>query len=255
MTTGRQRRRPAGEQRPQRQGSAGGAERGGAERGGRRSPPGAAPPPPPPPWSASWTSPTAARAASGSYVFRLGNTVHALVAARRTTQLPDVVPRVCLTASNLTRALYFVCDTVLWLKSVGLQPDIDAPKWRNWATKCYYFSLLMNLARDWYEVSWRLEQAVQEEKIKENSSWDKRNQELNCLKCDGLHGFFLLLFQILKNHPPLVLDMVKNLCDLSGPLDTLGIYKTNPGVIGFCGLLSSLVGILTLASPHLKLKQ
>jgi len=49
--------------------------------------------------------------------------------------------------------------------------------------------------------------------------------------------------------------VVKNLCDLSGPLDTLGIYKTNPGVIGFCGLLSSLVGILTLASPHLKLKE
>lgn len=91
--------------------------------------------------------------------------------------------------------------------------------------------------------------------MKENSSWDKRNHELKGLKCDGVHGFFLLLFQILKNHPPLVLDMVKNLCDLTGPLDTLGIYKTNPGVIGFCGLLSSLVGILTLASPHLKLKQ
>ncbi|XP_050759102.1 peroxisomal membrane protein 11A isoform X1 [Gymnogyps californianus] len=157
--------------------------------------------------------------------------------------------------SNLTRALYFVCDAVLWLKSVGLQPDVDKAKWRNWATKCYYFSLLMNLARDWYEIAWRLEQAVQEEKTKENSFWDKHNQELNCVKCDGLHGFLLLLFQILKRHPPLLLDLVKNLCDLSGPLDTLGIYKTNPGVIGFCGVLSSLVGILTLASPHLKLKQ
>nr|XP_009942110.1 PREDICTED: peroxisomal membrane protein 11A [Opisthocomus hoazin] len=157
--------------------------------------------------------------------------------------------------SNLTRALYFVCDAVLWLKSVGLQPDIDKPKWRNWATKCYYFSLLMNLARDWYEISWRLEQAVQEEKTKKNSCWDEHNQELNCLKCDGLHGFLLQVFQILKKHPPLLLDLVKNLCDLSGPLDTLGIYKTNPGVIGFCGVLSSLVGILTLASPHLKLKQ
>ncbi|KFW00639.1 Peroxisomal membrane protein 11A, partial [Fulmarus glacialis] len=192
---------------------------------------------------------------SGRKMFRLGNMVHALVAARRTTQLPDVVPRFCLTASNLTRALYFVCDAVLWLKSVGLQPDVDKPKWRNWATKCYYFSLLMNLARDWYEISWRLEQAVQEEKTKENSFWHKHSQELNGVKCDGLHGFLLLLFQILKRHPPLLLDLVKNLCDLSGPLDTLGIYKTNPGVIGFCGILSSLVGILTLASPHLKLKQ
>uniref|UniRef100_A0A6G1RHZ3 Peroxisomal biogenesis factor 11 alpha n=1 Tax=Hypotaenidia okinawae TaxID=2861861 RepID=A0A6G1RHZ3_9GRUI len=112
----------------------------------------------------------------------------------------------------------------------------------------------MNLARDWYEISWRVEQAVQEEK-KYNSFWDNHNQELNSVKCDGLHSFLLLLFQILKKHPPLFLDLVKNLCDLSGPLDTLGIYKTNPGVIGFCGILSSLVGILTLASPHLKLKQ
>ncbi|NXP70991.1 PX11A protein, partial [Ramphastos sulfuratus] len=187
---------------------------------------------------------------SGRKMFRLGNMVHALVAARRTTQLPDVVPRICLTASNLTRALYFVCDTALWLKSVGLQPGIDKPKWHSWATKCYYISLLMNLGRDWYEISWRLEQAIQEEKTKENFC----RQELHCVKCDGVHGFLTLLFQVLRRHPPLLLDLVKNLCDLSGPLDTLGIYKTNPGVIGFCGILSSLVGILTLASPHLKLK-
>ncbi|NXS60022.1 PX11A protein, partial [Brachypteracias leptosomus] len=191
---------------------------------------------------------------SGRKMFRLGNMVHALVAARKTTQLPDVVPRFCLTASNLTRALYFVCDMVLWLRSVGLQPDIDKLKWRNRATKCYYFSLLMNLARDWYEISWRLEQAVQEEKTK-NSFSDKHYQGPNGVKCNGLHVFFLPLFQTLKRHPSLLLDLVKNLCDLSGPLDTLGIYKTNPGVIGFCGVLSSLVGIFTLQNPHLKLKQ
>uniref|UniRef100_A0A8C4JFP4 Peroxisomal biosis factor 11 alpha n=1 Tax=Dromaius novaehollandiae TaxID=8790 RepID=A0A8C4JFP4_DRONO len=177
---------------------------------------------------------------SGRKMFRLGNTVHALVAARRTTQLPDVVPRFCLTTSNLTRALYFVCDAVLWLRSVGLQPDINKQKWRNWATKCYYFSLLMNLGRDWYEISWRLEQAVRKKNTKENSSWDKEDQELNCLKCDSLPSFLPLLFQILKRHPPLLLDTVKNLCDLSSPLDALGIYKTNAGVIGFCGLISSL---------------
>ncbi|NXX42610.1 PX11A protein, partial [Tricholaema leucomelas] len=188
---------------------------------------------------------------SGRKMFRLGNMVHALVAARRTTQLPDVVPRFCLTASHLTRALYFVCDTALWLKSVGLRPDIDKPKWHSWATKCYYISLLLNLGRDWYEISWRLEQAVQEEKTKEHFYCE----ELSCVRCDGVRGFLTLLCQVLKRHPPLLLDLVKNLCDLSGPLDTLGIYKTNPGVIGFCGVLSSLVGILTLASPHLKLKQ
>ncbi|KAM8804744.1 peroxisomal membrane protein 11A [Eudromia elegans] len=192
---------------------------------------------------------------SGRKMFRLGNMVHAVVAARRTARLPDVVPRFCLTTSHATRALYFVCDGVLWLRSVGLQPDLDKQKWHNWATKCYYFSLLLNLARDWYEIYWRLEEAVLRKRMKENPSWDKGDQELNCLKSDSLPSFLLLVFQILKRHPPLLLDMVKNLCDLSGPLDTLGIYRTNSGVIGFCGLISSLVGILTLASPHLKLKQ
>lgn len=192
---------------------------------------------------------------SGRKMFRLGNTVHALMAARRTAELPEVVPRFCLTASHLSRALYFMCDAVLWLRSVGLQPDIDKPKWQNWATKWYYYSLLINLARDWYEISWRLEEAALEEKTKENCCWQNHNEELNTLKSDGLHGFLLQLFQVLKRNPPLLLDLVKNLCDLSGPLDTLGIYKSNPGVIGFCGILSSLVGILTLASPHLKLKQ
>ncbi|XP_032926953.1 peroxisomal membrane protein 11A [Catharus ustulatus] len=192
---------------------------------------------------------------SGRKMFRLGNMVHALVAARKSAELPEVVPRLCLTASHLSRALYFVCDAVLWLRSVGIQPHIDRPKWHHWATKCYYCSLLLNLARDWYEISWRLEEAALEEKIKESCFLKEHNGGLNGVKSDGLQSFLHQLFQILKRNPPLLLDLVKNLCDLSGPLDTLGIYKTNAGVIGFCGLLSSLVGILTLASPHLKLKQ
>lgn len=181
--------------------------------------------------------------------------VHAVVAARRAAELPEVVPSLCLTASHLSRALYLVCDAVLWLRSVGIQPHVDKPKWQTLATKCYYCSLLMNLARDWYEISWRLEQAELEEKAAENFFWQKHSEELNGVKSGGLQSFLHQIFQILKMNPPLLLDLVKNLCDLSGPLDSLGIYKTNSGVIGFCGLLSSLVGILTLASPHLKLKQ
>nr|XP_006139343.1 peroxisomal membrane protein 11A [Pelodiscus sinensis] len=193
---------------------------------------------------------------SGRKLFRLGNIVHAMVAARRTTQLPDLVPRLCLTASNINRVLYFICDTVLWVKSVGLITDIDKQKWRNWATKCYYYSLLMNLTRDLYEISWRMEQVAQREKAKkENSSHcDEEDQDLICMGTGGLQPFLLLLYHALRKHPPLLLDTVKNLCDLSSPLDQLGIYKTNPGIIGLCGLLSSVVGIFTVVSPHMKLK-
>ncbi|XP_067411797.1 peroxisomal membrane protein 11A isoform X2 [Emydura macquarii macquarii] len=203
----------------------------------------------------AWGFVPASRIAPGFSVFRLGNIVHAMVAARRTTQLPDPVLRLCLTASNLNRVLYFICDTILWVKSVGLIPDIDKQKWRNWATKCYYYSLLMNLARDLYEISWWMEQVAHREEEKKNSSHcDEQDQDQICIGAGGLQPFLLLLYYALRKHPPLLLNTVKNLCDLASPLDRLGIYKTNPGVIGLCGLLSSLVGILTVASPHMKLK-
>uniref|UniRef100_A0A8D0H940 Peroxisomal biosis factor 11 alpha n=1 Tax=Sphenodon punctatus TaxID=8508 RepID=A0A8D0H940_SPHPU len=192
---------------------------------------------------------------SGRKLFRLGNMVHALVAARRTMQLPDLVPRFCLTASNLTRFLYFICDTVLWARSVGLLLDIEKKKWRDGATKCYYYSLMMNLARDLYEICWRMEHIAQAEKTKQNPSvHGEQDQDLLCLGICGLQPFISLLISTLWKHPPLLLDTVKNLCDLSSPLNQLRIYKTNQGVIGLCGLISSLVGILTVASPHLKLK-
>ncbi|XP_059363014.1 peroxisomal membrane protein 11A-like [Carassius carassius] len=34
----------------------------------------------------------------------------------------------------------------------------------------------------------------------------------------------------------------------------LGIYQTNAGVVGFCGLVSSLLGILSVLRPSLKIK-
>ncbi|CAI5792772.1 membrane 11A [Podarcis lilfordi] len=188
---------------------------------------------------------------SGRKLFRLGNMLHAFVSARHTSQLPDLVPRCCLTASNLNRVLYFMCDTVLWVKSVGLISDIDKKKWRSRATKYYYYSLLINLVNDLYELCWRMEQAARKEKLQGDSS---RLQSLTSLATSGLQPFLFLLYITLKKHPPLLLDTVKNLCDLSSPLDVLGIYKTNPGIIGLCGLISSLVGILTIAVPQLRLK-
>ncbi|XP_062998353.1 peroxisomal membrane protein 11A isoform X2 [Elgaria multicarinata webbii] len=192
---------------------------------------------------------------SGRKLFRLGNMVHAIVAVRQATQIPNVVPCVCLMASNLNRALYFICDTVLWVRSVGLVSDVDKKKWRGWATKCYYYSLVISLAKDLYELCWRMELTARTRKPEEGlSPCGQRLQSVASLATSGLQPFLLLLCLTLKNHPPLLLDAVKNLCDLSSPLDRLGIYKTNAGVIGLCGLLSSVVGILTVARPDLRLK-
>ncbi|KAJ7311081.1 hypothetical protein JRQ81_006679 [Phrynocephalus forsythii] len=191
-----------------------------------------------------------ANMSAGRKLFRLGNTVHAMVAAKQATQLPDLVPRFCLVASNLNRALYFICDTLLWVTSIGFLSDVDQKKWRHWATKCYYYSLVMNLAEDAYELCWCLEQRVRMEKPGE----DLPPSSQRTRAWGGLQPLLSFFYLTLRDHPALLLDVVKNLCDLSSPLNEMGLYKTNPGIVGLCGLISSIIGIVTVTKPHLKLK-
>ncbi|XP_078539349.1 peroxisomal membrane protein 11A isoform X1 [Lissotriton helveticus] len=190
---------------------------------------------------------------SGRKLFRLGNVVHALEASRRTVQLPDFIPRFFLTIANLNRALYFVCDSILWLRSVGLITDINKEKWRHRATRFYYFSLLLHLGRDMYEIVRRMEQKSSHKKNAEECTDPHLSQHSSHPGIVGFDPIFAMLFCSLMNHPAILLDTTKNICDLFSPLDQLGIYKTNPGMLGFCGLISSIVGILTLAKPHLKI--
>nr|XP_033776976.1 peroxisomal membrane protein 11A [Geotrypetes seraphini] len=191
---------------------------------------------------------------SGRRLLRLGNMVHAVEAAKKALQHPTPFPRFCLMVSNVNRVLYFICDTVLWARSAGLVSGIKKEKWIHWATRYYFNSLLMNLARDLYEILQRMEQNIQGKKTREELYiHNNQEQELTStvITCESS---FSLLYYSLKNQPSLCLDIVKNLCDLFSPLNELGIYKTNQGLIGLCGLLSSLVGILTVLVPQLQLK-
>lgn len=192
---------------------------------------------------------------TGRKWFRLGNVVHAVQATQQSIHATDLVPRFCLTLANLNRVVYFICDTVLWVRSVGLTSGINKEKWRLWAARHYYYSLLLSLVRDLYEISLQMEQAAQDKAKRDRSlSQDPLGHSVADEETEWLQSFLLLLFRSLRKHPPLLLDTVKNLCDLLNPLDQLGIYKSNPGIIGLGGLVSSVAGIITVAWPHLKLK-
>ncbi|XP_069564801.1 peroxisomal membrane protein 11A [Brachyistius frenatus] len=192
---------------------------------------------------------------AGRKLFRLGNTANSIEAAKRTMQLSDRVLCLCLTVSNVNRALYFICDNVLWARSVGLIHDIDKERWSLNASRYYFFSLVMNLTRDLYVVVQLMVKRANDKRFKQ-----KMNQHLNEspevaeVVIPQLDAFFFLLLETLKSHPAIALDTVKNICDLFIPLDRLGIYQQNAGVVGFCGLISSVIGILTLAQPTLRIK-
>ncbi|XP_044773917.1 peroxisomal membrane protein 11A isoform X2 [Neomonachus schauinslandi] len=157
--------------------------------------------------------------------------------------------------SNVNRVIYFICDTILWVRSVGLASGINKEKWRMWAARHYYYSLLLSLARDLYEISLQMEQAAHDRAKREKSlSQEPLGYSVADEETEWLQSFLLLLFRSLKKHPPLLLDTVKNFCDILNPLDQLGIYKSNPGIIGLGGLVSSIAGIIIVAYPQMKLK-
>lgn len=188
-------------------------------------------------------------------VLRLGNTINSIEAAKRTLQLSDPVLCLCLTVANLNRALYFICDNVLWARNVGLIRDINKDRWSLNSSRFYFLSLVMSLTRDVYVISQLMVHRARDKHFQQ-----KINRHLNDspevaeVVIPHLDAFLFLLFDSLKSHPAVALDMMKNVCDLFIPLDRLGIYQSNAGVVGFCGLMSSLFGIVTLMQSNLKIK-
>ncbi|XP_020509973.2 peroxisomal membrane protein 11A [Labrus bergylta] len=192
---------------------------------------------------------------AGRKLFRLGNTINSIEAAKRTMQLSDRVLRLCLTAANMTRALYFVCDNALWGRNVGLIRDINKERWSLNASRCYFASLVMSLSRDVYVILQLMSQRARDRHFRQKMDAHlNENPEVAGVVIPQLDAFLFLLLEIIKSQPAVALDTLKNICDLFIPLDRLGIYRSNAGVVGFCGLISSLIGIVTLAQPKFKIK-
>ncbi|XP_063296327.1 peroxisomal membrane protein 11B [Pelobates fuscus] len=188
-------------------------------------------------------------------LFRLGNSVDALESAKRAIHLSDVVLRFCITVSHLNRAMYFACDNILWLGKTGVSKNMDQEKWSQRSFRYYLFSLIMNLSRDLYELKLLMEVECNSKCSASKLSAENGVVPQKKLPTHHLLGIQLrLIIHILRNNPPLLLDVLKNTCDLFIPLDKLGLYKTNPGFVGLCGLTSSILSILTIVHPWLKLK-
>ncbi|KAM5292194.1 peroxisomal membrane protein 11A [Ctenodactylus gundi] len=192
---------------------------------------------------------------AGRKWFRLGNVVHAVQATEQSIRATDPVPRLCLTLANLNRVVYFICDTVLWVRNVGLAAGIDKEKWQVRAARHYYYFLLLSLVRDVYEISLHMgREMCGKAKRATPSPQNALVYSVADEETEWLQSFLLLVFRTLRRHPPLLLDTVKNFCDILIPLDQLGIYKSNPGIIGLGGLISSVAGIVTVMYPHMRLR-
>ena len=58
---------------------------------------------------------------------------------------------------------------------------------------------------------------------------------------------------VLRDNRDLCVDIMKNLMDLVCSMQSVGKLDVGPGVVGLCGVVASLLGILELVYPSLKL--
>lgn len=106
------------------------------------------------------------------------------------------------------------------------------------ANKYWLFTVVMNLARDLYEII----QIIEHTSLGQCSKLNLSRENLLCKSSSYL-----------KCHKGVVLDTVKNGCDFFIPMTALGYTKLSPGTVGMLGLISSAVGLYCLIDPLAKL--
>lgn len=118
----------------------------------------------------------------------------------------------------------------------------------------YLFTLILSLTRDLYELRLLMDREERSKAPKSSSSPRPDDSPVLPTASAWARGRLRLLVAVLYSNPPLLLDLLKNSCDVFIPLDKLGIYPTGPGFVGACGVTSSVLSILTIVHPWLKLK-
>lgn len=160
-------------------------------------------------------------------VLRFGRCLDSLYSALKMMKYPDPMVRITLITAKMANALYLLADHLIWIGRVGIL-RVDLEKWNKVANKYWLLTIVMSLIRDIYEILKIFEH--------EKSAF-KQHHILSCL----------------KNHKEVMIDTIKNGCDLFIPLTALGVTKCTPGTIGLLGIISSLIGLYTIIDPLYKL--
>ena len=131
---------------------------------------------------------------------RLGTFIDALYSSCSSISNPQPGLRVLVTLSRIAGAMYLFCDHLLWCNNMRLV-SINQKFWTNTSERCWLYSIVLSLCRDIYEINL----------ILRHSAFQLQN------------GTNFATF-LIKNHPKIILDTVKNMTDLILPIAALGNY-------------------------------
>ena len=183
-----------------------------------------------------------AHISSSRKFLRLGTCVDALYSSFSSVSNPDPVVRFLVRLSRIAGAMFLFSDHLIWCNNFKLF-TINYRLWANISDKCWLYSVILSLSRDLYELNLIFENLYKDPDV----AW------------------------LINNRPGLVLDTVKNMTDLFLPLAALGKkfdgkiifmmtmivqcsgYFKAPGLVAFCGIISSVSAALQIIKPKLKL--
>lgn len=191
-------------------------------------------------------------------VLRFGKCIDVLYAAQRTIHHTNVTLRLTLTLSKIAQALFLYADHIIWLSRTGLVKSIDAKKWNDTANKYWFVSIVMNLCRDFYELSRLIDRTLNSGNGRNKQTMYRwlfdTNANISSLSKNDLSKASLHAYSYVYEHRAIFIDTMKNMCDVFIPLTALGYTKLKPRTVGLLGVISSIAAIMVLIQPAAKLQ-
>lgn len=160
--------------------------------------------------------------------------------ASATIHLNDPFLRYSITLSNISQAFQVLFDHAFIFSKLGFL-KFENKAIQKHANKFWLYADILNIFRACYEIH----REVQAQKVQRNQKYlveDTENQTVANL-----------LNECVSKRPEVFLDLLKNVCDVFLPLNSLEIVRIGPGMSGALGTISSLLGAMTVWDVNLKL--
>uniref|UniRef100_A0A182QHI9 SAM domain-containing protein n=1 Tax=Anopheles farauti TaxID=69004 RepID=A0A182QHI9_9DIPT len=166
----------------------------------------------------------------GYGLLRFGKGFEVLYSATAGLELKELYNHAFIFLGKLASGLFLLADHVVWLSRSGITKGVNTTDWVDRSNRFWLISILFNLCRDVQEL-YRLVRYYSQSRI--------RNLRRT-------------LYAVYRENQPLLLDTVKNVCDVFIPLNGLGVVRVSNRTIGLLGAISSIMGLLPLVRPRLK---
>lgn len=168
-------------------------------------------------------------------LLRFGTCIEALYASAKSMHHRDPIIRLTAAFSHIANSMFLFCDHLLVLHTSKLM-RVDEDRWSRVSNKCWLYSIILQLVGDIYQL----------DKLLELYQLRRTNQECPILSLQGVIEAYNPFFSyLIQHHKSLIINLLRNLLNLSLPLVALG-YMKNRCIISLCGVVSSYLALLPL---------